>query len=199
MKIITFSGVDGAGKSTQLERLRSLLEGRGKRIAYLHTVAFSLPQTARALFARENKKTSPGLARTKSGWLGIWLRKLILFIDLLRFHLFLRRLEKAGTDYLLSDRYFYDSLVNIAYLEGTALHTPSARLAARFIPRPAQAYYLKVTPEKVMERVRKPEQGLQYLKDKTLLFDEAATLWSFTVLDADQMTEAVFTTVAQNL
>lgn len=198
MKIITLSGVDGSGKSTQLTQLQKLLEAKGSKVAYIHAVAFSLPQAARGLFDRPGKGKTPSKATVKSSFIGVLLRKIVLLIDLMRFHFFVKRLKKSNTEYLLSDRYFYDTLVNIAYLDGTKLNTPFARFATRFIPKPDKAYYLRVTPEKVMERPRKPEQGLQYLKDKTLLFNEAALLWSFITLDADQPIETVADSLRQS-
>ena len=199
MQIITLSGVDGSGKSTQLTHLQQLLEAKGGKVAYIHAVAFSLPQAARGLFIRPQKEKTPSKAKAKSGFVGVFLRKIILLIDLIRFHFFVKQLKKAGVHYLLSDRYFYDTLVNIAYLDGTKLNTSFARLANRFIPKPNKAYYLRVTPEKVMERPRKPEQGLQYLKDKTILFNEAALLWSFITLDSDQPIETVAESLHQSL
>ncbi len=198
MKIITLSGVDGSGKSTQLAQLQNILEAKGAKVAYIHAVAFSLPQAARSLFDRPRKGRAPGKAAVKSSFIGVFLRKIVLLIDLMRFHFFVKRLKQTGVEYLLSDRYFYDTLVNIAYLDGTKLDSAFARFATRFIPKPYKAYYLQVTPEKVMERPRKPEQGLQYLKDKTLLFNEAASLWSFVTLDADQPIETVADSLRQS-
>lgn len=186
MKIITFSGIDGSGKSTQLDHLRSRLEAEGKRVAYFHAVAYSLPQAAKSLFQRGTKK--PGIAKavTKSSLLGVWLRQGVLLLDLIRFRRYVKDLEHEGVEYLLSDRYFYDSLVNIAYLDGTSLDTPYARFAARYIPKPDKAFFLSVLPDIVMRRERAPEQGLQYLRDKHELFTEASTLWDFLIIDAGQ-------------
>lgn len=198
MKIITLSGIDGSGKSTQLNMLKQSLETKGNRVAYFHAVAFSLPQSARTLFSRHERAT-PGMAKTKSGWLGILLRKLFLCIDLVRFRFYLQNLRRAKTDFLLSDRYFYDTLINIAYLDGTRLDTSFSQLAAHCIPRPDIAFYLQATPERIMQRPRKPEQGLRYLKDKSLLFSEATTHWGFITLDANQSIEAVAETIQKHI
>lgn len=199
MKIITFSGVDGSGKSTQLERLQKSLENTGEKTSYFHAVAWSLPQRAKRLFARKSDKPGEAKAVIKSSGLGVILRKIILLIDILRFRRHIRQLERAGIKHLLSDRYFYDSLVNIAYLDGTSLDTAYARLAAKLIPKPDQAFFLRATPEQVMRRERAPEQGLNYLKDKTLLFDEASKTWNFTVVDANQSIDAVTDLIRQSL
>lgn len=194
MKLITLSGVDGSGKSTQLEQLRTDLAARGFQVAYFHAVSFGLAETLRSrLFGTRSAGQSGGV--TKSGELGIFLRKALLLIDLLRFRRYVRRLKKSGTDYLVSDRYFYDTLINIAYLDGTSLDTAFIRFASRSIIRPHFAYYLKAAPERIMERGRAPEQGLQYLKDKTSLFEEAAERFGLTTLDADQPIERVAETI----
>lgn len=199
MNIITFSGVDGSGKSSQLELFQKELENQGVQAAYFHAVHFSLPQAAKRLFARSLSKPGVAKAVTKSSGLGVLLRKGVLLLDLFRFRSYLKQLERSGVTHLISDRYFYDSLVNIAYLDGTSIDTAYARFAARFIPKPDRAFFLSVSPEAVMTREREPEQGLQYLKDKQSLFEEAATLWGFVVIDANAPLDAVRAAVSERI
>ena len=41
--LIVLEGLDGAGKSTQIERLRAHIEGRGMKTEYLHFPRFDAP------------------------------------------------------------------------------------------------------------------------------------------------------------
>ena len=122
MKIITLSGVDGSGKSTQSGLLQKKLESEGKKVAYFHAVEFSLAN--RISPKKSGEGDAPKQALTEASWLTLLLRKLILPIDLLRFHIHVQKLYKQGFDYLLSDRYFYDTLINIEYLAKKRVSVP---------------------------------------------------------------------------
>jgi hypothetical protein len=76
MKIITFSGVDGSGKSSQLALLQKKLESTGTKAAYFHAVQFSLPQATKRLFQRETQHPGTTKAVTKSSHFGVLLRKI---------------------------------------------------------------------------------------------------------------------------
>ena len=211
MKIISISGLDGSGKSTQIKLLQQSLETQGKKVFYFHAVAFSIANkkichserisqqdeesrnlSARSLnYARDDKASK---SVTKANWLQIQLRKIALFIDLLRFKKLLRKLEKSGYDYLLSERYFYDSLINITYLESKLnnsklFHVPCSMF---HVMRPDFAFFLNADPVKIMQRPRPADQGLDYLLSKQKILTKFAKENSLLEVDGNKSQREVF-------
>ena len=122
---------------------------------------------------------------TKANALQIGLRKLFLKIDLVRFKKLVNRLEREKFDYILSDRYFYDSLVNIAYLSKKEITSQYS------IIKPELSIYLQANPELIMSRNRVPDQGLQYLIDKKYIYNKYASLFEMKVLDGNKDKEEI--------
>lgn len=217
MRYVTLSGVDGSGKSTQLTLLKQYLEQGGKRIAVFNAVEFSLANRI-ARFFKGKKTFKPGeeKAITEASWISIILRKKFLFIDIIRFRFLRARLKRAGYDYLLSDRSFYDSIINIEYLSLChSKHTrgiPSERTGSfsrqggirmtileKFLPVPDIAFYLDIKPESILSRERVPEQGIDYLQAKINLFRKKIHDWKLIIITADQPKEATFAEILKSV
>lgn len=180
MQIIAISGLDGSGKSTQIQMLKTYLENQGKKIFYFHAIEFSLANKI-SHFKRKyciickikgacKIKNEQEKSVTKANWLQIKLRKIFLRIDLWRFELLCNKLQKEGYDYILSDRFFQDTIINIAYLEKSkdikSITSYDLRLTSYY------SFYLQTDPQEIMRRERQPDQGLQYLIDKKKLYDQ---------------------------
>lgn len=205
MRFITFSGVDGSGKSTQLDLLRTKLEGEGKKVAYFHAVEFSLANRMVRSFKKDPRFT-PGQEKavTKASWCSIVLREKFLLIDMIRFIFLRRSLEREGYDYLLSDRSFFDSIVNLEYL-AKQVHFFSWPInrwidwLARYTPKGDTCFYFDLTPEIIMSRERAPEQGIDYLRDKMALFQQRIPSWKMITIDGSRSKEEIFQIINHNI
>ncbi|QQS20518.1 MAG: hypothetical protein IPL87_03010 [Candidatus Moraniibacteriota bacterium] len=192
MKLITFSGLDGSGKSTQLALLRNTLEKSGKRVALFHAVEFSIANRISRLINNE-KSFTPGKmpGSTHASSFSILLRKIFLAIDALRFRLLFNTLRKQY-DILLSDRYLIDTALQIEYLRGDSPPGKKQDSLRRLIRKPDIAFFLRINPEEILERSRVPEQGIEYLKKKFALFEEKKESWHLVEIDASKSEESIF-------
>ena len=115
MKIITISGVDGSGKSTQINMLEDYLSSKGKRAFYFHVIEFGI---ANKIARLKSGIDQPPVKKSviKANIFTILLRRFFMWIDLYRFKDLIRQLKNLGYEYIISDRYFYDSILNVNYL-----------------------------------------------------------------------------------
>jgi len=197
MKLITISGLDGSGKSTQLEMIKNSLESKGQKVFCYHAIRdgfakkfMDFRQKYCILCRLFNKcKVKNGeKSVTQASWPKIMLRRIFLMIDIIRFKRLRKKLIAAGYNYLLSDRYFYDSVVNIKYLSKKNKKLP----CEKFILKPDVSLYLQTNPEIIMQRDRKPDQGKKYLEDKKKLYDDSASIWDLKIIDRNSNKEDIF-------
>lgn len=168
--LVSFSGIDGAGKSTQIANLCAFLGSSSLRvdlITFWDDVATLKPVREGAghkIFKGDKGVGSPDAPierRDKNvrSPLMTLVRLGLYLLDAVSLRLRARRALRSGADVVIFDRYIYDELANLN------LDNPLMRLYLRsvmtLVPKPDVAFVLDADP--VQARARKPEYPLDFL------------------------------------
>jgi thymidylate kinase len=125
-----------------------------------------------------------------------------------RFRFYFAKLRREGCDYILSDRYFFDTIINIQYLETNNHQQPtidnntvSPLLSAicYLLSAPNVAFYFDADPEAIMRRDRAPEQGIDYLRIKRKLFKQKLSAWNMIPIDANRDKDVILEEIIRSL
>jgi thymidylate kinase len=169
-KLISFSGIDGAGKSTQIEMLRERLQQAGLRVSMLafwddvSTLTGVREFSGHTLFKGEKGVGSPSKPinrRDKNvrSWYMTAVRFVLYFLDAVSLCLVAAKQRRAGADVIIFDRYLHDELANLNLNRG--ISRIYARLLLTMTPHPDIAYLLDADPAQARER--KPEYPVDFL------------------------------------
>jgi thymidylate kinase len=170
-KLVSFSGMDGAGKSTQIEAFCGALADAGMRyrvIRFWEEVAgLSSFREAVALgiFKSDPGAGSPGFPvnrRDKNvrSWFMTWVRLCLYAVDTLSLRAVIGKMARSDCEVVLFDRFIYDEFANLN-LKNPAIRC-YVRVMLRIVPRPDIIYFLDADP--VQARARKPEYPLEFLR-----------------------------------
>jgi thymidylate kinase len=181
--IVSFSGVDGAGKSTQIEALRARLAKQGMRVS---VIAF-WDDVARLTWLRESaghtlfkgdkgvgSPSKPIERRDKNvrSWPMSLVRLMLYFVDAMSARAVYRQALRSNSDAVILDRWVYDELANLTLQNG--INRVYARLIARLAPQPDVSFLLDAEP--VQARARKPEYPLDFLIENRASYARLANL-----------------------
>ncbi len=187
--IVSFSGIDGSGKSTQIKALYDRLTDARLRVTVLafwddiavlgHARGF----LSHTVFRSEKGIGAPGAPvrrrdKNVQSWFMTPVRFGFYFLDGLSLTLWGLKAPDTGWDVIIFDRYLYDELANLK------LDRPAGRAYARclltLVPRPDVAYLLDADPARARER--KPEYPLEFLDRNRSAFLALADLAGMTVI-----------------
>jgi thymidylate kinase len=167
---VSFSGIDGSGKTTQIESLCTQMKSRGLCVVLIRfwddiAKLTQIRETAGHTLFKGDKGVgtplSPVSRRDKNvrSWLMTWVRLIIYCIDSISTRIVVNKALCTAVDLIICDRYIYDELANLT------LHNPVVRfyirLVMKVVPKPDISYVLDADPVKA--RARKPEYPLEFL------------------------------------
>lgn len=196
--LISFSGLDGSGKSTQIAALKEYLDAGGLRVATLAFWDDVVVGTkwregfVHRVFKSEKGIGAPGnpVARRDKNvrkWYLSIARHLLYALDAVNLRLVVGHALRSGHDVVIMDRYIYDELANLP------LANPVTRMFVRMmhalVPRPDIAYLLDVDVEAA--RARKPEYPLDFMRTcRVAYFELDRMLRTMTIIPPLPLAEA---------
>jgi thymidylate kinase len=212
--LITFSGIDGAGKTTQIELLSSYLQEQNLRVlrlSFWDDVAFGSKVRAsigdRTVDANPvNQVTDPATARAVAPknnkhirkWYLTAARSGLYMLDAARLRRLLASLTVDGPDVVIFDRYIYDQLANI--YSRSAVAQAYRRFLLKRAPTPDLAFIIDASPAAAF--ARKPEYPLEFMQRNRENFlslrEFAPELIAISGASVEEVTNQIFLHVARS-
>ena len=195
--LISFSGLDGSGKSTQIENLQERLTLAGlnvKLLAFWDDVVVGKKYRegfVHKVYQSEKGIGAPGKPvnrRDKNirAWYLTMIRHFLYMLDAMNLGRVLRRAFKSSPNVVIMDRYIYDELANLPL--HSSLTRSFVNFISKIIPEPDLPYLLDTDVEAA--HARKPEYPVDFMhKCRAAYFQLAQILGTMVVIPALSLNE----------
>ena len=180
---VSFSGVDGAGKSTQIEALRTTVEQMGVQVQVIRfwddiaCLKQLRESSGHKIFKGDKGVGSPDrpiIRRDKNvrSWPMSIVRLYLYTLDAFSTRRVAQRALRTGAGLVIFDRYMYDELANLSL--GNPFMRLFIRLVMKLVPSPDVSYVLDADP--VEARARKPEYPVDFIQLNRRSYHELSRL-----------------------
>jgi thymidylate kinase len=181
--LVSFSGIDGAGKTTQIGILCDRLRQAGFQVsllAFWDNVAMLTRVrefSGHTLFKGEKGVGAPDKPVNRQdknvrSWYMTAVRFALYFLDALSLCFVVARQRRSNADVIIFDRYLHDELANLAI--NNRISRIYARLLLTMTPHPDLAFFLDADPAQARER--KPEYPLDFLHQNRAAYLTLSTM-----------------------
>jgi len=207
--LVSFSGIDGAGKSTQISNLCNRLDHN--RVSFRLVVFWDEVATltrlrewsSHTLFKGDRGAGTPDRPISRrdknvQSWYMTALRYFLYFLDAVSLRWMVTKARQSGAQVIIFDRYLYDEVANLSP-DDRATRT-FLRLLLKIAPRPDIAFLLDADPAEAYQR--KPEYPIEFLQYNRASFLATSDVTAMTVippLPATKAAEKVLESVSRNL
>jgi len=201
--LITFSGIDGAGKSTQIEKLCEYFAAQGipvRKLAFWDNAVMF--RGLRSGFSRKVLQSDGAVGtperpanrndKNTQAWPLLMGRSILHLLDVFHLRRVVQRAKaETASGVIIFDRYIYDQLAALPMRN--SLVRAYARLMLQVAPKPDLSYVLDAVPEAA--RARKPEYPLDFMREYRNSYLELRKLAGLELIPAGEIDEVHFAIV----
>lgn len=193
--LISFSGIDGAGKTKQIKLLSKYLKNKRKKVLVTETLfGYFLFKPFIHLLRIVTKSPNEGPVRRNKNLLPkIWF--IPAFIDIWISYLVKVRPALRRYDFILADRFYIDIWANLAYYG--YLSDWAFVFFLKLLPKADKSFIFFVKPE--IGRKRSPDFPLAYFKEQSKIYRRLTNYIVFDEINANHDPKKIFQKVKLQL